>query len=270
MAKAHPMQTMRTVSVGAAFGAAAGHYEENAAVQRTVARDLAAMAARERLRPDARILEIGCGTGLLTREIRTLWPRAELIATDLAPEMLAAARGSGVSAQLLTMDGEAPAFDGPLFDLILSSLAFQWFADLPRALQRLRALLRPGASLYFATMGAESFSSWRAAHRSCGERDGIADYPTLDQLRALLAPHGDGAYAKGAHGDAFACDAHYPLSERGGAALIRHFRGLGAQMPRPGYAPLGPAAMRRVIRAYEAAGGQTQYHVLFGRITRAG
>jgi malonyl-CoA O-methyltransferase len=262
------MQTMRKASIGTAFGAAATHYETHAAVQRDVARHLAALASCARPHQDVaraptddapRILEIGCGTGLLTREISALWPRATLIATDLAPEMLSAARASGVSAQLLAMDGEAPGFDGRHFDLILSSLAFQWFADLPGALARLHDLLRPGGSLYFATMGAESFASWRAAHVACGLESGIADYPTLASLRALLAPFGD----------AFACDEHHPLPVRGGAALIRHFRGIGAQVPRAGYIPLGPAALRRVIRAYDAAGGATVYHVLYGRITHA-
>lgn len=251
------MQMMRKAEIGAAFGAAAEHYEASAHVQRTVAMHLAEMAARTRLPRDARILEIGCGTGLLTREIRARWPDAELIATDLAPEMLAETRRQGIEAQLLPMDGEAPVFEGRWFDLILSSLAFQWFADLPRALARLHGLLRPGGSLYFATMGAESFASWRDAHAACGETAGLADYPALDAFAALLAPYPD----------AFACDEHYPLPEAGGGALIRHFRGIGAQVPRADYRPLGPAAMRRVIRAYDRSGGTTSYHILYGRIT---
>lgn len=249
----------RKAEIGAAFGAAADHYEASAGVQRLVAVHLAQMVTRERLRPGARILEIGCGTGLLTDELRTRWPGAQLIATDLAPEMLTATGRRGAADQLLAMDGEAPVFEGQWFDLIISSLAFQWFADLPAALARLHALLRPGASLYFATMGAESFASWRAAHERCGETAGISDYPTLADLQAML----------GAHADAFVCDEHHALPERGGAALIRHFRGLGAQVPREGYSPLGAAAMRRVIRAFEAAGGETSYHVLYGRITHA-
>ena len=255
----HSMDGRRKAEIGAAFGAAASHYEASASVQRLVAAHLAAMAARERLPATGRILEIGCGTGLLTREIRANWPGATLIATDLAPEMLQAEGLDGVATQLIAMDGEAPVFDGPWFDLILSSLAFQWFADLPGALARLHGLLRPGASLYFATMGAESFASWRAAHEACGETAGIATYPTLVELQAMLAPYAD----------AFICDEHHIVPEGGGAALIRHFRGLGAQVPREGYRPLGPAAMRKVIRAFDAAGGETSYHVLYGRITHA-
>ncbi len=161
--------------------------------------------------------------------------------------MLDAAGRRGAASVLIAMDGEAPVFEGRWFDLILSSLAFQWFTDLPAALARLHALLRPGASLYFATMGAESFASWRAAHEQCGETAGIADYPTLAALQAMLA----------SHADAFVCDEHHALPEHGGAALVRHFRGIGAQVPRDGYRPLGPAAMRKVIRAFDEAGGET-------------
>jgi len=259
MQATHIVETARKAEIGAAFGAAALHYDASASVQRLVAAHLAAMAARERLSPDAQILEIGCGTGLLTHEIRVCWGDANLIATDIAPEMLDVAGRRGAASQLLAMDGEDPVFEGPRFDLILSSLAFQWFADMDAALARLHALLRPGASLYFATMGAESFASWRAAHEQCGETAGIADYPTLATLQAMLAQHED----------AFVCEEHHILPEHGGAALVRHFRGIGAQVPRAGYRALGPAAMRKVIRAFDEAGGETSYHVLYGRITHA-
>jgi malonyl-CoA O-methyltransferase len=249
----------RKAAIGAAFGAAAGRYDAGASMQRIVAAHLAAMASRERLLRGAQILEIGCGTGVLTGEIRALWPDAKLIATDLAPDMLTVARRRGAADELLAMDGEEPVFEGRWFDLILSSLAFQWFDDMPRALARLHDLLKPGASLYFATMGAESFASWRAAHERCGVTAGITDYPALPDLQAMLAPYAD----------AFACDEHHLLPERGGAALVRHFRGLGAQVPRDGYKPLGPTAMRRVIAAFDEAGGETSYHILYGRITHA-
>lgn len=253
------MATARKAEIGAAFGAAAARYEEGADVQRIVAQHLAELAGQRSLAPGARILEIGCGTGLLTREIHGRWPDALLTATDLAPEMVDAAARSGLATQFIAMDGEAPVFEGPWFDLILSSLAFQWFDDLPLALARLHGLLRPGGSLYFATMGVESFASWRKAHADIGLMPGLPDYPSLAQLRAMLA----------GYGDAFVCDEHHPLPCHGGQALVRHFRAIGAHVPRPGYRPLIPTQMRRAIEAFDAAGGETSYHVLYGRITNA-
>lgn len=252
------MKSARKALIGAAFAAAAERYDAGADVQRSVARQLADMAGHVRLAPGARILEIGCGTGLLTREIAARWPQAALTATDIAPAMIDAAARAGFAARLMAMDGEAPTFVGPQFDLILSSLTFQWFDDLPLALARLHALLRPGGSLHFATMGADSFASWRAAHAAEGLAAGLPRYPSLAELREMLHGFGDGA---------FVSEAFHPLPARGGQALIRHFRDIGAHVPRPDYRPLGPAAMRRVINYFDGQGGETRYHVLYGRIT---
>lgn len=253
------MASARKALIGAAFAAAVDRYEDGADVQRLVARQLAQMAGPETLPADAQILEIGCGTGLLTREISARWPDAALTATDLAPEIVDAIARSGPPARYLAMDGEAPIFERASFDLILSSLAFQWFEDLPSALARLHELLRPGGSLYFATMGAGSFANWRAAHGQEGVAIGLPDYPTLATFNAMLAPFANSAASEDIHA----------LTTQGGHALIRHFRAIGAQVPRPGYRALGPAAMRRVIDRFDAAGGQTSYHILYGRITHA-
>src|SRR3546814_12624952 len=82
------MVKQRTDRIRQAFGTAALGYEDSAGVQRIAAETLAKLAAQRRLPLVPRILEIGCGTGLLTRHIRTQWPEAELTVTDLAPEMV--------------------------------------------------------------------------------------------------------------------------------------------------------------------------------------
>lgn len=187
--------------------------------------------------------------------------------SDLSPDMLGrAASGAMTAATFLTMDGEAPPFDAPWFDLILSSLAFQWFADLPAALTRLTGLLRPGGSLFFSTMGADSFAEWRDAHARAGAVAGTPDYPDLVTLRAMLA-----AYA-----DAFAFEEHWAYDFGGSKGFLAHLRAIGATVPQGSHTALAPAAMRAVMRAFDAAddgmgnigGGMMTYHILFGRVTR--
>ncbi len=215
----------RKQRISDAFGAAAAHYDDHAGPQRFAARLVADLAQRQRPQGVHRILEIGCGTGLLTRDIQARWPGAEIIVTDLSPGMLdKAAAGGLVAGRFLAMDGEAPAFDGPWFDLILSSLAFQWFDDLPAAIARLAALLRPGGSLIFSTMGQGSFARWRAAHAACGLEAGVPDYPSLDALRAMLR----------GHADSFAFDETVVLDGGGARELIAHLKGIGAVVPSAG------------------------------------
>lgn len=253
------MADERKDKIAAAFGAAAAGYDDHADVQRIAARTVADLASLHSL-PDApQILEIGCGTGLLTREIGGRWPSAKLVATDLAADMVArVADGAMIAGTFLPMDGEAPWFDGPHFDLILSSLAFQWFDDLPLAVARLHGLLRPGGSLIFSTMGERSFARWRAAHAACGVAAGVADYPSLAALQSMLA----------AYPDAFAFDEEYPVEWGSARGLMTHLKGIGASVPTPGRAPLGAGALRRVMAIFDAEGARDDYHVLFARVTR--
>ncbi|MGE4429264.1 MAG: methyltransferase domain-containing protein [Sphingobium sp.] len=258
------MTEARARRIGRAFGTAAAHYDDHAGIQRRVAATLADLLARQPVpSPGAagrlRILEIGCGTGALTRAVRALFPDAEIIATDIAPEMIAIAGQAGdIGAHFHVMDGEAPDFDGPLFDFIMSSLAFQWFSDLPRALDRLMGLLRPGGCLMFATMARNSFTEWRAAHACHGLAAGTPLYPDAGALRAMLMRHAD----------AFLFDEEYVLDFGGARGLLAHLKGIGATVPVEGRAPLSAGQLRQVMRSHDAAGGRCTYHVAYCRVTR--
>ena len=84
------------------------------------------------------MLEIGCGTGLLTQALRQQLNAAEWIATDLSAGMLESCRSrvEGQGVRLVCMDGERLALRGE-FDLICSSLAMQWFVSIRHSLPAL-------------------------------------------------------------------------------------------------------------------------------------
>ncbi|PWC84307.1 hypothetical protein AEJ54_29585, partial [Azospirillum sp. Sp 7] len=153
----------RKAAIAAAFGKAAPRYEEHAAVQRIAAERLAERVARLPLPPRPRVLEIGCGTGFLSRALRERIGPADWLLTDLSPDMLArcrAALGDPTDSAFRIMDGEKPDLDGP-FDLIVSSLALQWFRDPTAALARWAEMLAPGGRIAVATLAADSFREWR-------------------------------------------------------------------------------------------------------------
>ena len=72
------------------FARAIATYEAQATVQREAAERLAELMGRHFHVLGPRILEVGCGTGLLTRRLLARFAPAELVANDLAAGALPA------------------------------------------------------------------------------------------------------------------------------------------------------------------------------------
>ena len=109
---------------------------------------LAEVAAR--LSPDARVLEIGCGTGGIA--IRLAQGVAQYVATDLSAEMIriARARPAPDSLRFDRADaGDLPG--GGAFDAICAFNVLHLVDDLPGLLRRLHQGLAPGGMLISKT-----------------------------------------------------------------------------------------------------------------------
>ncbi len=98
-------------------------------------------------RPDARVLDIGSGSGALDRRFATRYPAAELIATDVNPFLLgeagalAAEEGHAIAFQ--SANAEALPFPDAHFDAVFSVTVLEE-CDADRALGEIRRVLRPG------------------------------------------------------------------------------------------------------------------------------
>ena len=77
--------------VRAAFDAAAARYDDCAVLQREVGTRLLERLDLVKLVP-ARVLDLGCGTGLHTRALLDRYPQALVCGADLAPAMCARTR----------------------------------------------------------------------------------------------------------------------------------------------------------------------------------
>jgi malonyl-CoA O-methyltransferase len=128
------------------FDRASGTYEHVTPVQADMAHRLAGLVPVDS--PPARVLELGCGTGHLTRALLRRLPASTFVVTDLAPSMLSACAErlnelDRDRVELRELDARAPRLDES-FDLLASSAVVQWFPDLASHLRACRALLRPG------------------------------------------------------------------------------------------------------------------------------
>lgn len=90
------------------------------------------------------IVELGCGSGKLTR---SLAPYAQdLIAIDPSPSMLAAARANIAALDTRIGTAEAVPVDSDLADVVISAQAWHWF-DPVRASEEAFRVLRPAGRL---------------------------------------------------------------------------------------------------------------------------
>lgn len=247
--------------IAARFGAAAPDYEAHSQVQRQAATRLAQRVKALSLPEAPRVLEIGCGTGHLTRELMPAIGGAWVV-SDIAPAMVDACRQElgSCGALFAVMDGEAPALAPGGFDLIVASLAAQWFVDLPDALAALSGLLAPGGRIAIATLGVDTFAEWRAAHATAGVTAATPAYPDA----AALA----GAFPAGLTVEIEEEVVLEPFADP--LEFVRGLRRIGADTPAPGTEPLSASQLRQVLGALaDARHAGISYHLLYAIALRS-
>lgn len=231
---------------------AAEKYDQAATVQRVAARELfqriqTSMAGKSPLR----ILEIGCGTGLLTEHLHACWPEAEILATDFAPNMLARAKmrlGEAVSYH--QMDAAAPDVSGP-FDVICGNLIMQWLPEPEKVLRNLAGLLAPDGVFAVSTLLDGTFAEWQQACQQEGRQAATPVYPELADAQSWRPATFSGGWAEQDIVQAFA----------DGMDFVRHLKATGASTPREGAVPLSAVQLRRVALRFQQAGCAVTWRV---------
>ena len=256
-------------TITSVFSAAADTYDAGAELQRDIAERLArkigglwsggSRARTAKPRPLPRILEVGCGTGLLTRALADQL-EANWTITDISAPMVARCERSLAGllrgARFLVMDGTAPAL-APGFDIICSSMALQWFDEPARAIGRLSALLAPGGHLAFATLGPNTFEEWQAACALSGVAAPTRQFLSSDELQQAVPP-------------GFKFRTEKTVTRRtyaNGWDFLQRLRQIGAHRAVPEAEPLPAGALRKVLRATDAP-FTVSYDVIYGFITR--
>ena len=105
------------------------------------------------LGPDDRLLELGCGGGLLLRD--ALMTRASVTGLDHSAEMVELARERAPGAKVVLGKAETLPFPDAMFTAVAMSVVFFFLDDPVGVLRECRRVLRPSGRLAVYTTGPE-------------------------------------------------------------------------------------------------------------------
>ena len=131
------------------------------------------LARRVTVAKTARVLEVACGTGILTQKVRArLSPTAQLVATDLNQPMIDYARskfGAPHAIDWRTADAAALPFESTSFDALACQFGLMFVPDKEAAFREARRVLAKDGLFAFNVWGGFEHNPFgRIAHETIG------------------------------------------------------------------------------------------------------
>lgn len=247
-----------TRQVRRAFSRAASGYEAAARLQHAVeARLLDMLDYRDdpslRPEPPRVVVDLGCGPGRAASAMQKRWPKANVLALDLALPMLRETRASpkrGINPFArrplpVCADARALPLAENSVDVLFSNLCLQWVEDLGAVFAGFRRVLMPRGMLLLSTFGPDTLWELREAFARADEAPHVSPF-------ADIAGVGDALVRAGFHQPVLEREVEttaYPDL----AALMRELRAIGATnaLSARRHTLTGRARFAAAERAYE-------------------
>lgn len=248
-----------TRQVRRAFSRAASGYDAAARLQHAVeARLLEMLDYRDdpalRNEPPRVVVDLGCGPGRASAAMQKRWPKAQVLALDLALPMLRETRASskrGINLfarrpQPVCADARALPLAENSVDVLFSNLCLQWVEDLDAVFAGFRRVLKPRGMLLLSTFGPDTLWELREAFARADDAPHVSPF-------ADIAGVGDGLVSAGFHQPVLEREVEttaYPDL----AALMRELRAIGATnaLAARRHTLTGRARFAAAERAYES------------------
>ncbi len=143
-------------------------------------------------KPGERILDLGCGDGVLTEEMSRRG--CQVVGVDTSEDLLKAAQSRGLDARYV--DGQALTFAHE-FDAVFSNAALHWMRDAEAVVKGVRKALKPGGRFVAEFGGHGNVAAITTAMRAVATARGAGHeltgpwfFPTSAEYRAMLEREG--------------------------------------------------------------------------------
>ncbi|MBA2650021.1 MAG: malonyl-ACP O-methyltransferase BioC [Legionella sp.] len=178
--------------ISKAFNSQAFEYESAAIVQKEIGRRLLERLQYMKIAPE-RILDLGCGTGYLSRELRLKYPKSQIVGLDLAKSMLLQARnkqGWRRRWSLVSADMNCLPFADGQFDLVFANQAVHWGSSMQNVFGELNRVMKVQGCLMFTTLGPDTFKELKKAWSGVNDHAHTNEFPDMHDVGDwLMAEH---------------------------------------------------------------------------------
>lgn len=227
-------------SIRKAFNKASHNYDDHAFLQKEIATRLDTKLNVISSSSET-ILDLGAGTGLLSKQLIQRFPNSKIIALDFAQNSLS----NNQAIHKVCADSHYLPFADNSIDMVVSSLMMQWCPDLKQLFSEIHRVLKNDGLILFSTFGPDTLKELK---KSWSVVDDKAHVNTFTDMHDI----GDQMLAAGFQSPVMEMET-LTLTYQKATDLLRDLKAIGAQSVNNRSKSLtGKDKFQQMIQMYEA------------------
>ncbi len=175
------------------FEKAASSYDAAAVLQLEIAKRMSERLDYIKLQPKT-VLDAGCGTGFITKDLLKRYPKSQVLALDIALNMTRKTKALGgwlkKKPKLICADAEAMPLKPESVELVVSNLMIQWSNDLNKMFTGFHSVLAPNGLLLFSTFGPDTLKEMRESWASIDDTPHTSAFVDMHEIGDALLKAG--------------------------------------------------------------------------------